>query len=287
MSRSRQYSPPDSRGRRGADRGMALIAVLWVLAAFGVLVASLGYSVRQQARLVAGERDAVVAQALADGAIQLALQQLQVARSRPTALTRSPVEFAGHAITVTLQPLSGLIDLNGAQPPLLAALLQVAGGLPPGAAEPLAQQLVEWRGARPDGGAPWHFEAVEDLLLVPGIDYPLYERLRPLLTADGESQAGVAPLAALPDVLAVLTQGDAARAGQIAAARDSGQPGVDLTTLDPQFAQGGSTSRYRIWAEVPLNTGKMAYFARTVLLSPNTVGVPWRTLHTERGITTR
>ena len=68
---------------------------------------------------------------------------------------------------------------------------------------------------------------------------------------------------------------------------DSGQPGVDLTTLDPQFAQGGSTSRYRIWAEVPLNTGKMAYFARTVLLSPNTVGVPWRTLHTERGITTR
>ena len=158
----RLSSPTPPMATRQRVRGMALIAVLWVLAAFGVLVASLGYSVRQQARLVAGERDAVVAQALADGAIQLTLQQLQVAPNRPNALTRSPVEFAGHAITVTLQPLSGLIDLNGAQPPLLAALLRVAGGLPPGAAEPLAQQLVEWRGARPDGGAPWHFEAVED-----------------------------------------------------------------------------------------------------------------------------
>ncbi len=265
---------------------MALIAVLWVLAAFGVLVASLGYTVRQQARLVADERSAIVAQALADGAIQLALQELQVSPRPPEALVRSVVEFAGHSIAVTVQPLTGLIDLNGAPPPLLAALLQVAGGLPPPAAQALAQQLIEWRGNRPaDGGStPWHFESVEDLLLVPGVDYPLYERLRPLVTTDGASSTTVAPLAALPDVLAVLTQGDVARAGQIAAARDSGQPGVDLTALDPQLARGGASDRYRIQAEVPLDTGKIATFARTVLISQSIVGVPWRTLHAESGI---
>lgn len=266
---------------------MALIAVLWLLAAFGVLVASLGYTVRQQARLVADERHAIAAQALADGAIQLALQQLQAAPQRPDALLRSTVDFAGHGIAVTAQPLSGLIDLNGAPQPLLVALLRVAGGLPPAAAESLAQQLVEWRGGRPGGGAPWRFEAVEDLLLVPGVDYPLYERLRPLVTTDGASSTSVAPLAALPDVLAVLTQGDVARAGQIAAARDSGQPGVDLTTLDPQLVGGASTNAYRIQAEVPLETGKIAFFARTVLMKESAFGTPWRTLHAERGILAR
>lgn len=266
---------------------MALIAVLWVLAAFSVLVASLGYTVRQQARLVTGERDAVVAQALADGAIQLALQQLQAANQRPEALLRDTVDFAGHSIVVTIQPLSGRIDLNHAPPPLLSALLQVAGGLPPAAAEGLTQQLVEWRGGRPGGGAPWRFEAVEDLLLVPGVDYALYERLRSLVTTDTDSGAGVAPLAALPDVLAVLTRGDAGRAAQIAAARDSGQPGVDLSTLDPSLAQSGSTDRYRIQAEVPIDTGKIATFVRTVLLDRSVVGVPWRTLHVERGVITR
>ncbi|WP_333706003.1 type II secretion system protein GspK [Ottowia beijingensis] len=272
------------RPARRRPRGMALIAVLWVLAAFGVLVASLGYTVRQQARLVSGERDAVVAQALADGAIQLALQQLQLSQQLPEQLLRSSIDFAGHSIAVTVQPLSGLIDLNAAPPPLLSQLLRVAGGLPPGAADELAQRLVEWRGGRPGGGEPWRFEAVEDLLLVPGVDYPLYQRLRLLVSADARGGDTVAPLAALPDVLAVLADGDAGRAAQIAAARDSGQPGIDLSTLDPRLAGGGSADRFRIQAEVPLDTGKMAYFVRTVLMRQGVAGIPWRTLHAERGI---
>ena len=176
---------------------MALIAVLWIVAAMAILVAGMGQSVRQQIRVVASARDAVVAQAQADAAIQLTLQALQTAPQPPTAMQAHGVEFGGVPVQVIIQPLNGFIDIDRAPAPLLAALLEVAGGLPAGQAETLAQTLVDWRGSRPDGaGGPYHFEAVEDLLLVPGIDYALLERLRPLITTDEAGGGQVNPLAA-------------------------------------------------------------------------------------------
>lgn len=263
---------------------MALIAVLWIVAAFSILVASLTYSVRQQARLAGDARDVVVAQALADGALQLALQALQVAAPRPVQIEQSSFEFGGLSIAVKVQPLSGLIDLNRAPSELLTQVLQTAGHLPAPAAAQLAQALVEWRDSRPGGGAPWRFEAVEDLLLVPGFDYPLYESVRALLTTERDGGGTVSPLAAETDVLTVLLQGDAARAGQIAGARASGQPGVDLSALHPAFVGAADTQRYRVSAEVPVGEGKIAYFARIVVLRESQSGVPWRTLRTERAV---
>ena len=139
-------------------RGMALIAVLWIVAAMAILVAGMGQSVRQQIRVVASARDAVVAQAQADAAIQLTLQALQTAPQPPTAMQAHGVEFGGVPVQVIIQPLNGFIDIDRAPAPLLAALLEVAGGLPAGQAETLAQTLVDWRGSRPDGaGGPYHF----------------------------------------------------------------------------------------------------------------------------------
>ena len=227
---------------------MALIAVLWIVAAMAILVAGMGQSVRQQIRVVASARDAVVAQAQADAAIQLTLQALQTAPQPPTAMQAHGVEFGGVPVQVIIQPLNGFIDIDRAPAPLLAALLEVAGGLPAGQAETLAQTLVDWRGSRPDGaGGPYHFEAVEDLLLVPGIDYALLERLRPLITTD-----------------------------------EAGQTGIDTTALDSRFLATGSTGRYRLEARVPAGEGRIEAFSRTVALGENPSGVPWRTLRTER-----
>ena len=262
---------------------MALIAVLWIVAAMAILVAGMGQSVRQQMRVVASARDAVVAQAQADAAIQLTLQALQTAPQPPTAMQVHGVEFGGVPVQVIIQPLNGFIDIDRAPAPLLAALLEVAGGLPAGQAETLAQTLVDWRGSRPDGaGGPYHFEAVEDLLLVPGIDYALLERLRPLITTDEAGGGQVNPLAANADVLAVLARGNTARAAQIAAARDAGQTGIDTTALDSRFLATGSTGRYRLEARVPAGEGRIEAFSRTVALGENPSGVPWRTLRTER-----
>lgn len=270
-------------GRR--TQGVALVAVLWIVAALSVLVTGMTVSVRQYTRTAGVTRDALSAQARGDAAIQIALQALQAAPSRPAARQSVTVPVWGESVTVLVQPLSGLIDLDNAPPPLLAELLTTAGGLPSQQAQTLAQALVEWRSNRTAGsGEPARFEAVEDLLLVPGFDYPLYERVRPLVSADVVGSGRVNPLAANAGVLAVLANGNAALAAQVAAAQDAGRVGIDTTGLDPRFLDAGATERYRLEARVPGEQGKIEVFSRTVAFGDSASGVPWRTLRTERWV---
>ena len=269
------------------QRGMALIAVRWIVAALAILATGMTQSVRQQVRVTALTLDAVAAQAVGDGAIALALQALQTMPQRPQQAVTETVTYGGADIAVEVMPLDGLISLNGASVPLLTALLQVAGGLPAPQAEALAQQLDDWRAGR--GGelgtpVPRHFEAPEDLLLVPGVDYTLYARLRPLVTTDQRGGDRVNPLAAPPAVLAVLARGDVALAERIAAQRAASAVGVDTTGLDATLAgTSGSTYFYRLVAKVPLGEGKILGFTRDVALGSFSPRItPWRTLRSER-----
>ncbi len=266
-------------------RGVALVAVLWIVAALSLLVAGMTQSVRQYTRTVAAARDAVVAQALGDAAIQLALQSLQVAQPRPVGRQSLDVQFGGVSVTVVVQPLNGLIDLDRAPQPLLASLLATAGGLPAARAQVLAQTLDEWRTSRVAGSSePARFEAIEDLLLVPGVDYSLYERLRPLISVDPLGTGKVNPLAADVGVLAVLANGNLALAAQVAAAQDAGRLGIDTSGLDPRFIETGSTERYRLEARVSGEQGKIEVFSRSVAFGDSASGVPWQTLRTERWV---
>ena len=171
---------------------MALIAVLWIVAALSLLVIGVSDTVRQQTRSVGAERDQITGQALGEAAIALALQQLQATPERPRGIVTATAPYAGVPFEVEVAPLNGLISLNGAPPELLASLLQVAGGLSAAPAQALAASLAEWRDGRPEleptadpaARQPRRFEAVEDLLLVPGVDYGLYARLAPLVSAD-------------------------------------------------------------------------------------------------------
>ena len=269
---------------------MALIAVLWIVAALSVMVTGVTSTVRQQIQVAGLQRDQASGQALGQAAIALALQAMQAAREPVPGVTSVSVPYAGQQIAVEVAPLNGLIPLNGAGADLLAALLRVAGGLAPAPAQALATALVEWRDGRPAGDAAGadarqrQFEAPEDLLLVPGVDYTLYARLRPLVTTDQRGGDRVNPLAAPPAVLAVLARGDAALAGRIVAQRAASAVGVDTTGLDPALAgSSGSTYFYRLVARVPLGEGKILGFTRDVALdsfSPRTA--PWRTLRSER-----
>ena len=269
-------------------RGMALIAVLWIVAALAILVTGMTQSVRQQVRITAATLDVVTAQAIGDGAIALTLQALQVAQQRPNRAVMQSVAYAGTEIEVEVFPLDGLISLNGASVPLLSALLQVAGGLPAGAADALARQLDDWRAGRTGEvgtPVPRYFEAPEDLLLVPGIDYALYARLRPLVTTEQRGGDRVNPLAAPPAVLAVLARGNLALAQRIASQRGAAEVGIDTTGLDPALIApgGGSTYFYRVAAKVPLGEGKILRFTRDVALASFSPRIaPWRTLRSER-----
>ncbi|MBS0402855.1 MAG: general secretion pathway protein GspK, partial [Proteobacteria bacterium] len=125
--------------------GMALIAVLWIVAALSLMVIGVTGTVRQQVQAAGNQRDQISGRALGEAAAALVVQQLQVERQRPTGLVEVPVSYGGVEMSVQVAPLDGLISLNGAPPDLLAALLQVAGGLPVAQAQELATRLVLWR----------------------------------------------------------------------------------------------------------------------------------------------
>lgn len=277
-----------------AGRGMVLVAVLWIVAALAILVSGMSRTLRGEARLAASARQQLQAAALGDAAIHLALQALAASAQPPARLTLLPTRYQGQAIEVLILPLNGLIDLNAAPQPLLARLLVLAAGLDAGRAEALAKAATDWRALRPggggaqgsgSGGAQRGFEAVEDLLRVPGIDYALYARIAPLVTAELEGSGRVNPLAAPEAVLALLANGDAAQAARIAAERSAGGVAIDTTGLTADFIDGAAAQRFRLEARVALPDGGQAWVSRSVelLAGPSEQeGLPWRSFRTER-----
>ena len=126
------------------------------------------------------------------------------------------------AIAVEIIPLNGLIDINRASGPLLTALFAVAGGLDADRASALAGSVVAARVPGPATQRGPRFEAVEDLLQLPGVDFPLYARLSALVTTDSMGSGRVNAMAAPEGVLVVLSEGNTGRAARIATARDGG-----------------------------------------------------------------
>ena len=264
------------------QRGMALIAVLWLVAALSLMVVGVSGVVRQETRMVAVAKDKVMAQAVGDAGVVLVLQQLAAQNQVVQQTTETSVNFNGVEIPVSVMPLNGLININGASLPLLTALMTIGGGLPESAAQEVAIALLDRRERSSlEGRRPEKFEAIEDLMQVPGIDYDLYARLAPLITASNSGTGGQAvnPMAAPPEVLVILANGDAGAADKIAAERASGQPGVDMSGLNSSLSRPGTTQRrYRVTARVPMADGRTFLVDRSVYFGSRTRdGLPWYT----------
>ncbi|GAB4090691.1 type II secretion system protein GspK [Hydrogenophaga soli] len=261
-------------------QGLALVAVLWLVAALSIMVTGLIRNLRGEIHIATHQRQSVVAGALADAAIRLWLQE---AASRKLSVDRPMASFVnvfGQSVKVVAQPLSGLIDINHAPEPLLAALYQHGGGLSADMAAQLAHATVETR-TRPDAqGRPEGFDAPEDLLRVPGVSYPLYATIARLVSANlsggGRVNAQSAPL----PVLAVLAQGNLARASQLAAVRETPSPlPMDTSSLNPAFIDNGPSMAVQVSAEVPLSDGASWVRTWTVSLMPSLrTGLPWTVL---------
>ncbi|WP_293222737.1 general secretion pathway protein GspK [Ottowia sp.] len=270
---------------------MALIAVLWIVAALSLMVIGVTGTVRQQVQAAGAQRDQISGRALGEAAAALVVQQLQVERQRPTGLVDVPVRYGGVEMSVQVAPLDGLISLNGASPELLAALLQVAGGLSAPQAQELAARLVQWRDGQPEvaltadpsaRGQARRFEAPEDLLLVPGFGYDLYARIAPLVSADLRGTAQVNPAAAPPGVLVVLAQGNSQGVARYLSQRAASPSGGDASAFNSAFVGTGGTDLYRLSVSVPLDAGKILLLVQDVALSAGASRTaPWRILRTQ------
>ena len=266
------------------ERGLALVAVLWLVAALSLIVTGLVASVRSETRLVSGAREGVVAGAAGDAAIHLVLQGMAAEPQPVSRLAQVQVPYRGLAIAVEVMPLNGLIDINQAPKGLLAQLFAVAGKVSPDVAENLAQSVLDTRSTKSANGRERGFDAIEDLLQVPGVDYDAYANIARLITADRPGSGKVNPMAAPEGVLLVLAGGDPARAASVAAGRDAGQAGDDTTTtLATEFTDNATTRRFRLTARVPLPQGTAVLITRSIDMGDGAQdGLPWRTFHVEQ-----
>lgn len=268
--------------------GLALIAVLWITAALSLMVSGLVATLKGEIRATTAARQSTVAGAHAQAGIQLVLQRLAATSEKPIdRLMATDLSFNGTVVRVEWTSLNGLIDINHAQLPLLSAALRTAVPMDPGLAQQIGQAILDRRNQKDLRGQPIQFESKEDLLTVPGVDYDIYARLAPLITADHSGGGKVNPLLAPLGVLNVLTGGQADQALGIAQARAGGAVGIDTTGLSPEYTDNGTSTRLLLQATVPLSDGKMLVSTYGVDLQPNSQErLPWKIFSTERRIET-
>jgi general secretion pathway protein K len=272
-----------AKPQKSPQRGIVIVAVLWMVAALSIIVTGVVNAVRKDVRLTTVARQTLSAGAKGDAAIHVALQRVKAKPTQNSQLTYMDVAYGGETIRVELQPLNGLIDINGAPKELLSMLFVVAAGLDRAASDNLAQAVIDARQVKDARGLPLGFEAIEDLLAVPGIEYSSYAKIKKLVTADVRGAGRVNPMAAPLAVLIVLAEGDVNRATQIAYGRDAGAVGVDTTTLNAGFIDGSQTQRVKLQARVELPDGVTVLNSRSVDLGSGAQdGLPWRTFRADR-----
>ena len=264
------------------QRGMALIAVLWLVASMSLIIGGVVRSVRSEAKVAGNQRQTSIASARADAAILLALQHLQA--KPPGAQPQTvPVVFDGVTYLVHITPLNGLLDINNASVGLLADLYQYAGAADPQTARSLALSTEATRLLKNTKAMAQGFDAVPDLMTVPGMRYELYAKVVPLVTADIKSGSGrINPLAAPLALLTALASGNSVRATQFAAQRNVNPTGADRTFFKSEYIDMSPSSSLNLRVNATLPDGAAVQRGWQVYWGTDTrTGLPWRVLNVQ------
>lgn len=268
---------------RALEKGVALVAVLWIVMALGIAVVGLTRLVRDETRTAASLAARLQAGAVGDAAIVQVLQQLTALGKASLAKSEVfSVQFAGRPVEVDVIPGNGFVNLQLAPPSLLRDLFQHAGGVDASAAQALADAVVAWRNRPGPLGQPAGIDAPEELLQIGGLSFDVYERIRMLVHCSNEG-AGVNPQAAPAPVLAVLLGGQAGRVTSVVASRQSGTP--DFSAMPAAHLDNGPSSRLVLLATVRTEDGVTIARSATVQMAAGSRTLPWRVLQTRDAIT--
>lgn len=256
------------RDEREGERGLALVSVLWAISILTLIAATILTSSTLSRRLENNARRELQARVLADAAINrtvLALLDHRAEKRWRIDGVPQVFEFDGTPIRVSIEDELGKIDLNVANDVLIRGLFRAAG-LGSGAADVLADRVLDWRslsglksldGAdrsdyererlayRPRGGA---FQSVDELRLVMGMTPELFEKLVSAVTVHSKRPT-IDPSTASRLALLALPGMDEGRADDLIAARSrKAQAGNTLPTgvLDPSISLGGRAFAVRV-----------------------------------------
>ncbi|MBB6184154.1 general secretion pathway protein GspK [Oleiagrimonas soli] len=293
--------------RRSAQRGVALLVVLWATALLTIMLAAYAVTTRTEGLQARYQFDQTRARYAAEAGIARAVYGLResdpkqrwIADGRPYTF-----RFDNAVVRVTLTDESGKVDLNAATPELLTGLFHAAG-LDDDKAEALSEAVQDWRDAddatRPHGAERAQYEqagrdygprngpfvTIEELQMVLGMTPALYQKLAPAITVwSGRNTPNVGSAPAL--VLQALPGMDADKAGQyiqLRQQRDSAAAPAPTAILGGMTAMGGSNGNTQdIHAEATLPNGARAAVDAVVRFGGMpTGGAPYRILHWRQG----
>ena len=208
------------------QRGVVLVAVLWLVVLLTVMALGVSASSRYATRTMSSLVGATQARYLADGGVQLVLSNLMSVSESGRLLGDGEtleVPLPGGIVAVTVMDENGRVDINGAREELLARLLESLD-VERERAESLAAAIADYRdgdeltrlnGAEEDdyvaAGLSWGprndaFTGVDELKKVLGMDDAVYRALAPNVTIYSRS-AGVNPQVAPLQVLMAVYDG--------------------------------------------------------------------------------
>jgi general secretion pathway protein K len=248
-----------------SPRGYALVSVLWLVLLLTGIAAAYHAHARVEARLLTAALQRAQAEGLAEAGIWIAAHEHFSAalsqEARSNRVTRT-IDVDGAAVAVTIADVSGLVNLNGAPPELLAALLAARSGLDPAEQAAVVDAILDWRDSdntrnpagaedtdyaalkKSHGAKDAPFATVDELRLVRGMTPRAYRAIAPSLTVFG-NHARVNTAAAPPDVLAALPRDSAAGARAPEGSYDQRfvqQTGEDIYTASAAATVGAATA---------------------------------------------
>jgi hypothetical protein len=254
----------DSGGNR--DRGIAMVTVLWFVAAMSLLVAGIVGSARTDVRMAQFHLQEAEGTAAADGAIRLFLADYLDGRltGEQPVLARQRYRVGEIDVMVVAVPAAQLVDPNTATPGLLRASLEAAGA--DEASTQLTRAIVarreQARAGRRGRGTP--FPVVEALLEVPGLGRRVWDSLRDYLAvgvgvgtalnaeAGGRGREGGGGAEAVARLRSLAPQARAQRSSLDPGPVSVGpnwRPGGELR-IDAMFQRGGHSWLRRRWERV-------------------------------------
>jgi general secretion pathway protein K len=264
--------------RPSGQRGLALLAAIWVVGLLAVMAMDVLLAARRDSRQGTEMGELARLEAAAEAGLALAVRALL---QNPPGDAAGPHAFDGSTIFVQVEPEAGKVDVNLAGPELLAAVFEAAGQSRP-QARAWAALITDWRDSdqapEPGGGMEAaeyrrlgrgvlprnsEFQAVSELMELPGMTAELLDLVGPALTVHG--------LAAEPEIRLAPPM---VRAAIVAARRRSG---AEAPARAPQGAtpRGGLAGQaFTLRIEARRSTGRVAHVA-VVRLTGNRLTPYW------------
>ena len=211
------------------ERGVAMVLVMWLVAAMSITVGGALALAREEIGLASSRLGEAQAFALGKGIARLAVLDRARAQAAvdengdqdPAGLSgvfMSRYEVDDFAVSATVYPASGFVSVAESDPAVWQQLLSGVGGMDNVAAGTLAEQIVNSElemTASAGSGPPGSFQFysryrrarsavyVEQLLGIEGMNRAVYDRIRPSISPFNVG-SGVDPAVAPPEMLAAF-----------------------------------------------------------------------------------